>query len=190
MIKYILTSLRALVVLTVLTGVVYPALMLLVGRTFFPEQAGGSLIRQGGTVVGSALVGQGFTGPGYFHPRPSASKYGAMPSGASNQSPTSRALLDVVAERRAAGDTGEMVFASGSGLDPEIIPADARAQIPRILAARGPALGPDEAGRRAALETLIQKATLEPDLGVLGRERVNVLRLNLALDRLTEGARP
>jgi K+-transporting ATPase ATPase C chain len=190
MIRYMATSLRALLLLTLLTGVIYPALMLLIGRSLFPEQAQGSLIRREGVVVGSALVAQRFTSPGYFYPRPSASNYGAMPAGASNQSPTAKALLAAVAERQAQGAGGELLFASGSGLDPEIIPADARSQIPRIMAARGAALGLDEAVRRARLEALIHAATLAPDLAFLGPERVNVLHLNLALDRLVEKARP
>jgi len=187
-ITYCTTSLRAFLILTLVTGVLYPALMLLAGRVLFPEQAQGTLIRREGAVVGSALVAQGFASPGSFHPRPSASNYGAMPAGAANQSPTSKALVAAVAERRAQGATGELLFASGSGLDPEIVPADARSQIPRIMAARGAALGADEAARRARLEALIREATLPPDLGFLGRERVNVVRLNLALDRLQ--ARP
>ena len=182
--KQTVTAVRVLVVLTLLTGAAYPAFMLLVGEALFPAQAGGSLLNQNGTVAGSALVAQKFTNPAYFWPRPSAVDYGTVASGASNQSPTSKTLLSAVAERRAAlagqgaeNSGREMLFASGSGLDPEISPKSALAQIPRVMQARGIS--------GEMLEALVKRFTQSRDLGFLGQERVNVLLLNAALDALT-----
>ena len=181
--KQTTTALRMLVMLTLLTGAVYPALMTLMGETLFPEQAKGSLVRVNGTVVGSALVAQKFESPAYFHPRPSACDYATVASGASNLSPASKKLAEAVSERLAAndGEAGrggrEMLFTSGSGLDPEISPQSALAQIPRIMRARDM--------DRESLERLVNTLTTGRTFGFLGRERVNVLRLNLALDALT-----
>ena len=177
--RQILTAVRVLLVLTLITGAAYPALMTLVGGALFPAQAGGSLLSRNGSTVGSALVAQQFTVPEYFHPRPSAGEYATVPSGASNQSPAAKVLREAVAERRAALDAGsgrEMLFASGSGLDPDISPQSALAQIPRVMKARGL--------DSATLEALVKASTQPRDLGFLGQERVNVLRLNLALDDL------
>lgn len=180
--KQATTAIRMLVMLTLLTGAAYPAFMTLMGETLFPKQAGGSLLRVNGTVVGSALVAQKFESPAYFHPRPSACDYATVASGASNLSPASKKLAAAVAERRAAngGEAGlggrEMLFTSGSGLDPEIGPKSALAQIPRIMRARGL--------DRETLERLVRNLTTGRTLGFLGQERVNVLRLNLALDAL------
>lgn len=179
--KQVLSALRLLALLTLLTGAAYPGLMLLTGRGLFPDQAGGSLVSHNGTVVGSSLVAQKFSSPKYFWPRPSAADYATVPSGASNLSPAAKALSANVAERRAAeaGKEGgrEMLFTSGSGLDPDISPESARAQIVRISKARGL-----EAHR---LEALVKELTQKRGLGFLGQERINVLRLNLALDELT-----
>lgn len=182
--KQIITAIRMIVVLALLTGVLYPAFMLAVGKALFPEQAAGSLLSRNGKIVGSALVAQKFTAPTYFWPRPSAGDYATAPSAASNQSPASKSLLAAVAERRAAlaeqgaEDSGrEMLFASGSGLDPEISPQSAIAQIPRIMQARGI--------DRETLEGLVKKFTRPRTFGFLGQERTNVLLLNLALDDLT-----
>ena len=178
--KRIATALRMLVVFTLLTGAAYPGIMLLVGKTLFPAQADGSLISRNGMVIGSTLVAQKFTNPGYFHARPSAGDYTTVASSASNQSPASKALLVAVAERRAVMDKDagqEMLFASGSGLDPEISTQSALAQIPRVMRARGL--------DRKPLEDLVRMLVQPRGLGFLGQERVNVLRLNLALDTLT-----
>ena len=186
--KNIWTAVRLLLFFTLITGIGYPYLMLALGGALFPEQAAGSLLHRDGAVVGSALVAQKFSDPKYFWPRPSAADYATVPSGASNQSPTSKALQTAVAERQAAwvqagAKVGrEMLFASGSGLDPEISPASALGQIPRILKARGLDGTPDQAIK---LEALVEKLTQKRDLGFLGQERVNVLRLNLALDALS-----
>ena len=182
--KQTTTAIRMLVMLTLLTGAAYPAFMTVVGETLFPEQAGGSLVRVNGTVVGSTLVAQKFESPAYFHPRPSACDYATVASGASNLSPASKKLAEAVAERRAANggeaERGgrEMLFPSGSGLDPEIRPQSALAQIPRIMRARGMS--------RESLERLVGNLTTDRALGFLGQKRVNVLRLNLALDALPD----
>lgn len=186
--KRMVSALRMLAVLSLLTGLAYPGLMLAVGRLGFPDQAGGSLLHRDGRVVGSALLAQKFDDPRYFRPRPSAGDYAAVPSGASNLSPDSKALLASVAERNAErnkeGGGREMLFASGSGLDPDITPESALAQIPRILKARGMNAEPGGADK---LKALVKQATQPRSLGFLGQERVNVLLLNLALDGMAAG---
>ena len=180
--KRMVSALRMLAVLSLLTGLAYPGLLLAVGRFGFAHQAGGSLLYRDGQAVGSALVAQKFSDPRYFWPRPSAGDYAAVPSGASNLSPASKALLANVAERSSErdkeGEGREMLFASGSGLDPDIAPESALAQIPRILKARDM----DAKSGADILKTLVKQATQPRSLGFLGRERVNVLLLNLALD--------
>ena len=179
--KRVLSALRLLALLTLLTGAAYPGLMLLMGKGLFPGQTGGSLILKNGTVAGSDLVGQKFSSPRYFWPRPSATDYATLLSGASNLSPASKALSANMADRQTVwagyADDREMLFTSGSGLDPDISPGSALAQIPRISKARG--LEP------SSLEALVKELTQKRGLGFLGQERVNVLRLNLALDDLT-----
>jgi K+-transporting ATPase ATPase C chain len=190
-----LTDLRrgavALAVFTVLVGLAYPLLLFGIGQVAFGHRADGSLVRADGRVVGSSLVGQASDAPRYFWGRPSAAGdgYDAGASGASNLGPTSRALAGVVRERvdtLLAADPGatvadipaELVTASGSGLDPDISPAAARFQIGRVAAARG--LDP------ALLRDLVRQHTQGRALGFLGEPRVNVLRLNLALDTLSD----
>lgn len=184
------------VVLTAITGVLYPVGMTLAARALFPLQSAGSLlIGDDGTVRGSLLIGQPFTGPRWFHGRPSASgttPYDPTASGGSNLGPTSAAFTTLVAERAAAlrrdesTDTAkipvDLVTASASGLDPHISPRAALLQVRRVAAARGLA---DEEVRR------LVAARIEPAfLGILGRPRVNVLALNLALESLDSGAMP
>lgn len=180
-----LTQLRPAITLTVLftllTGLAYPLAMTGVAQTLFPAAANGSLVLQGDTVIGSSLVAQAFTGPGYLHPRPSASGWNAAGTGASNLGPTSAALIAEVAERRAAWEALngqpapiDAVTASGSGLDPHISPDSAQAQAERIAAARG--------ADAAAVRALIDGATLGRTLWLFGEPRVNVLETNLALD--------
>jgi len=175
---------------TVLTGLVYPAMVTVLANVFLPYQARGSLIQEpNGTVIGSALIGQPFTDTHYFWGRPSATSptpYNAAASSGSNLGPTSAAQRDAVRQRltalRAADPQHRMqvpvdlVTASASGLDPDITPAAAFYQVPRVASAR--ALSEER------LRTLVE-AHVEPrTLGLIGEPHVNVLRLNLALDRL------
>ena len=187
-----LTDLRrgavALAVFTVLVGLAYPLLLFGIGQVAFGHRADGSLVRAGGRVVGSSLIGQAFDAPRYFWGRPSAAGdgYDAGASGASNLGPTSRVLADVVQQRvdtLLAADPGatvaeipaELVTASGSGLDPDISPAAAEFQVDRVAAAR--MLDP------ALLRELVRQHTQGRALGFLGEPRVNVLQLNLELDQ-------
>ncbi len=174
--------------LTVLCGLAYPLLVTAVTATTMSGAADGSLLRKNGVVVGSSLLGQGFSQPRYFHPRPSAAGadgYDAMASAASNLGPTNEVLLASVAERATAyrQENGladitavpvDAVTASGSGLDPHISIANARLQVPRVAAERKIAV--DEVNR------LIDNATDGRSFGFLGQPGVNVLRLNLSLD--------
>lgn len=188
MVKGTLIAIRLAVVTLVITGILYPLAMTGLAHVVFPNRANGSLIKDGDQVIGSKYIAQQFTRPEYFHPRPSAAGdgYDATASGASNLGPTSASLIDrvrsAVAEALAENpglDAGtvpvDMVTASGSGLDPDISPANAYAQVPRVAAARR--MSEEEVTR------LVRENTSERDLGFLGERRVNVLELNLALDR-------
>jgi K+-transporting ATPase ATPase C chain len=176
--------------LTVVTGVVYPVAVTAIGNAVFPRQAGGSLIEQNGKVVGSELIGQQFDAPRYFWGRLSATSpnpYNAQASSGSNLGPTNPALADEVKGRLSALHDADpsstapvpvdLVTSSGSGLDPEISPAAAAYQIDRVAKARKLA--------REDVEALVQRNTTGRQFGVLGEARVNVLRLNLALDAAT-----
>lgn len=180
-------ALALFVLLSVVTGLVYPFAVTGVAQLMFPWQANGSLVQQGGKPVGSALIGQQFTDPGHFWGRPSASApqpYNALASGGSNLGPMNPALVEAVKARIAAlhvadpGNTApvpvDLVTASGSGLDPEISIAAARYQAPRVARVRG--LPP------AQVEALVEHFARRPWFGILGEPRVNVLALNLALD--------
>jgi K+-transporting ATPase ATPase C chain len=180
MFKHLITSIRALVVLTALTGVAYPLLVTLIGQAVFPAQANGSQVKSGDTVIGSTLLAQKFTAPRHFWPRPSAADFGTVASGASNQGYTSKKLAAAVAERRAvfgAEAPADLLTASGSGLDPDISPEAARSQVARVAAARNI---PVETVRQ-----LVEASVEPPQFGFLGQARVNVLKLNLALDGAT-----
>lgn len=186
--KDIASALRPALILTILfallLGIVYPLAMTGLGQLLFSSQANGSLVRDGGRVVGSELVGQAFTSDRYFRTRPSAAGqgYDALASSGSNLGPTSQALADRVRTdieaQRAEGVTGpvpvDLVTASGSGLDPHLSPAAALVQVDRIARVRGlPA---------AQVRALVERQIERPLLGVLGEPRVNVLALNRALD--------
>lgn len=187
MFKQLRPALLMLAILTFLTGVVYPLIITGIAQLGFPAQAHGTLLGDPEQPIGSMLLGQANADPRYFWPRPSATEYGTLPSGASNMAPTSAALAELVTERAAdfravhglsAEDPVpvEMLFASGSGLDPHISPDAARLQVGRVAEARGL----DEGRLRALVDAHVE----EPQLGFLGDPRVNVLVLNLALDEL------
>jgi K+-transporting ATPase ATPase C chain len=175
---------------TLLLGVGYPLAMTGVGQALFPHQANGSLVTRDGKVVGSELIGQGFSRPEYFWSRPSAAGkgYDARSSSGSNLGPSSQALADRIKADVAkyGGDPekipSDLLTASGSGLDPDISPAAARFQIARVATARGL--------EEAKVALLVEGAIRPAPLGVLGDARVNVLELNLALDALQRPPTP
>lgn len=180
--------LRTAVLYTIVTGLIlgvgYPLAIACIARVFFSRQASGSLIVRNGSVIGSSLIGQAFTGPEYFHSRPSAagSGYDATSSSGSNLASTSKALIDRVvqtanSERQSAGDVPvDLVTASGSGLDPDISPAAAYYQVPRVAQQRKLPY--------SVVRDLITTNITPRQFGLLGEPRVNVLQLNLALDAL------
>ena len=177
--KVIFQSLRIYVVLTLLTGILYPLAMTGVAQLVFPKQANGSRIIENGKLVGSDLIAQKFESPRYFWPRPSSADYATVPSGASNKGPTSADLKKSIDERRAKfgkDAPADLLTASGSGLDPHISPEAARSQISRVAAARKMSI--------QQISALVDQ-TIEPSqFGFLGEPRVNVLKLNRALDQL------
>lgn len=189
--SYARQSVTLLIALAVLLGIVYPLFITGIGQAFFRHQANGSLIVQNGTVAGSELIGQPFTDPGYFWSRPSATSlvaYNANASAGSNLGPTNPALLKAIADRIAAlraADPGndapvpiDLVTASGSGLDPQISPAAAEYQVPRVARVRGIPVN--------TVRALVAKYTSGRQLGFLGEPGVNVLELNRALDALSK----
>lgn len=186
--KDIKPAIMLLILFSIICGGIYPALVTGVAYALFPNQAKGSLIiDKAGKEIGSSLIGQPFSDPKYLWPRPSATAefgYNPAASGGSNSGSTNPEYLKTVAERvkvlRDSGITGpipaELVQASASGLDPHISPQAARLQVPRIARARGIP--------EADVLKLIQEATEQPQLGILGAARVNVLAVNLGLDRV------
>jgi len=187
MTRYLGTAVRMTILTAILLGLIYPLAITGISQVVFPGAANGSLVKANGHVVGSSLIAQDFTAAKYFQPRPSAAGagYNGMDSSASNLGPTNLTLIQrVKADVRAqlAKDPGlrygavpvDMVTTSGSGLDPDITVANARAQAPRVAAARGMSL--------ARVLALVSSHTTGRQLGFLGEPRVNVLKLNLALD--------
>ena len=183
--KNLLISVLMTVVTTVLLGLIYPLLVTGIAQVLFPDKANGQLIRRNEVVVGSRLIGQPFTGPGYFHSRLSAAGdngYDATASGGSNLGPTNQKLMDRVnadvarlqTENPGVPVPADLVTTSASGLDPEISPAAAVFQVPRVARERGI---PEDALRR-----LIAQHTRDRDLGLLGEPGVNVLELNMELE--------
>ena len=177
--KTMLQSLRMLILLTVLTGLLYPILITVLAGTCFHDKATGSLISKHNTVIGSSLLAQKCEKEDLFWPRPSGCDYGTLPSGASNLGPTSAALAKALDDRRKQfGENApvDLLTASGSGLDPHISPEAAIFQIERIAKARNcPA---------SKLEEMVHAHTETPQFGFLGSARVNVFALNIALNQL------
>jgi len=186
-------AISMLLLMTVLLGLAYPLAITGIAQLMFPHQANGSLVRQGETVIGSRLLGQYFSKPEYFHPRPSAAHapgggpgYDPLNSGGTNLAPSSQKLVDSVtaavnanqADNPGVAVPGDLVTASASGLDPDISPAAAEFQIPRVAKARGIA---EDVVRKA-----VKECTKGRTFGLLGEPRVNVLKLNMLLDSSTE----
>ena len=188
--KNLLTAFLMTIATTILLGLIYPLVITALAQVLFKDKANGQLISRNGEVIGSRIIAQPFTSAKYFHPRPSAAGnngYDATNSGGTNLASTNQKLID-----RVKGDATmlqtenpgqpipvDLLTTSASGLDPEISPASAEFQIPRIAHERGIS--------QSALHALIQQHTRQRDLGLFGEPRVNVLELNLALDEITPG---
>jgi K+-transporting ATPase ATPase C chain len=181
------TAMRLFIAFSLLTGLVYPLFMTGIIQVAMPEQASGSLIVVAGKVVGSELIGQNFSSPGYFHGRPSAVNYAGNGSGASNLGPTSKKLMEQASQGISvvrdennlspnAPVPSELVLTSGSGLDPHISMEGAMLQVPRVAIARSIP--------ESEVRVLVYQHIEPAQFGIMGQERVNVLNLNLALDEL------
>lgn len=188
--KEFLPSIKMFILLTLLTGFVYPLLMTAVGYILYPGKTAGSMIVVNGKIVGSELIGQKFGSPKYFWPRPSAVDYNPLPSGAGNLGPTSDTLRQIMEARwndfhaRNGIPAGvqipaDMLGASGSGLDPEISPASAEMQMERVARARG-----FTGSQKAALASTVKRYSESRQFHIFGDPRVNVFLLNLAVDSI------
>jgi K+-transporting ATPase ATPase C chain len=185
--KNLMTSIWMTLATTVLLGVIYPLVVTVLAQALFPKKANGQLIEANGKVIGSRMIAQAFTSPRYFHPRPSAVAYDAANSNGSQLGPTNQKLMDRVqadvaaahAEAPSVSIPIDLVTTSASGLDPEISPAAAEFQVARVARQRGL---PEPVVRE-----LVEKHLQPRQWGLLGEPRINVLELNLELDRLTGG---
>jgi len=185
--KHLTTAFLMTIATTILLGIIYPLLITALAQVLFKDKANGQIITRNGEAIGSHIIAQPFTGAKYFHPRPSAAGngYDAANSGGSNLGPTNQKLIDrMQADAKTLHDENpaqlipvDLITTSASGFDPDITPAAAEFQIPRVAHERGL--------QESALRDLVQKHTAQRDLGLLGEARVNVLELNLALDDLT-----
>jgi len=184
--KHLLTAFLMTIATTILLGVIYPLVITGLSQLFFRDKANGQIIYRNGQAIGSRIIAQPFTSAKYFHPRPSAAGngYDAANSGGTNLAPTNQKLIDRVRadaatlqqENPGQPIPADLLTTSASGLDPEISPAAAEFQIPRVARERGLP--------ESTVRDLVQKHTSQRDLGLLGEPRVNVLELNLALDNL------
>ena len=181
--KNLITAILMTLATTILLGVIYPLVVTGLAQVLFPRQANGQLIEANGKLIGSRLIGQAFTGPAYFHPRPSAVAYDPTNSNGSQLGPTNQKLIERV-KADVAADHAEnpnmpvpidLVTTSASGFDPDITPAAAEFQLPRVAKGRGVSL--------EQLRALVARHTEGRQLGILGEPRVNVLELNLELDQ-------
>jgi len=188
--KIIITSIKFLLLMTLLTGIIYPVFIFFMAKIAYPDKSTGSLIRSNGNIVGSELIAQKFDSSIYFQPRPSAIDYQPMPSGASNLGPTSLQLKNISDSLRLAyimknnlqentKVPSDAIFASGSGIDPHISYLNAIMQSNRVAAARN-----FNDSKKKQLNDLINKLTENPQFGFLGEQRINVLLLNIELDKL------
>ncbi|MBZ5687018.1 MAG: potassium-transporting ATPase subunit KdpC [Acidobacteriia bacterium] len=187
--KNLITAILMTVATTILLGIIYPLVVTGLAQLIFPRQANGQLIQKDGKVIGSSIIAQGFSKPGYFHPRPSFGGNGYDPTNTngSQLGPTNQKLIDRVkgdvanaqAENPSSPVPIDLVTGSGSGLDPHITPASAEFQLPRVAKERGTTV--------EQLRALVQKHTEGRQLGFLGEARVNVLELNLDLDQQFPG---
>src|SRR5579871_6373473 len=185
--KNLITALLMTVVTTILLGIIYPLFVTLLAQVFFKDKANGQLVVRNGETIGSRIIAQPFSSPRYFHPRPSAAGngYDAGNSGGTNLGPTNQKLIDRVRadaatlhqENPSQPVPVDLITTSASGLDPDISPAAADFQVPRVARERGVS--------EVLLRALVQQHTHQRDLGLLGEPRVNVLELNLALDDLS-----
>ncbi|MCE5347524.1 MAG: potassium-transporting ATPase subunit KdpC [Bacteroidales bacterium] len=193
--KTLIVSIKIFLLFTVITGIIYPLLVTVIAQNLFPSKANGSLIFKGNKVIGSRLIGQKFDTTIYFSSRPSAISYNPMPSGGSNYGLTNVRLINLVNERKnkfiafnqpdsLITIPSEMLFASGSGLDPHISPEAALLQVERITNARHF----DDNQKKRVLQS-IEYLTEKPQLSILGEVRINVLILNLELDKLSDKSR-
>ena len=186
--RHLVTASLYTVITAVLLGVIYPLTITVLAHVLFPAKASGELLKSNGVIVGSRLIGQPFSGPRYFHSRPSAAGagYDAAASSGSNLGPTSKALVDRIQSSIATESVSgalpiDLITASGSGLDPDITPASALYQVERVAAERK--LSPQ------ALQSLVASNITQRQLGLLGEPRVNILALNMELDKLSGQSR-